>query len=140
MALITYLNFGGNCREAFDFYCSVFGGEYLEAHTFGEAPPDMGVPESEHNNLMHATISIGDGLIMGSDMPSNFGAPPVVGNNFSISYSPKNREEADELFGKISAGGSVTMPLGDQFWGAYFGACTDKFGINWMLNVETSGE
>ena len=140
MALITYLYFGGNCREAFDSYCSVFGGEYLEAHTFGEGPPDMGVPESEHNNLMHAAISVGDGVIMGSDMPSNFGPAPVVGNNFSISYSPKNREEADELFGKISAGGSVTMPLGDQFWRAYFGACTDKFGINWMLNVETSGE
>ena len=89
MALITYLNFGGNCREAFDFYCSVFGGEYLEAHTFGEGPPDMGVPESEHNNLMHATISVGDGVIMGSDMPSNFGPAPVVGNNFSISYSPR---------------------------------------------------
>ena len=97
----------------------------------------MGVPESEHNNLMHATISVGDGVIMGSDMPSNFGAPLVVGNNFSISYSPKNRADADELFGKISASGSVTMPLGDQFWGAYFGACTDKFGINWMLNMET---
>ena len=61
---------------------------------------------------MHATISVGDGVIMGSDMPSNFGPAPAVGNNFSISYSPKNREEADELFGKISEGGSVTMPLG----------------------------
>ncbi len=138
MTLHTYLNFSGTCREAFDFYCSVYGGEYLFLSTFGEGPSDMGVPESESDKIMHASISIGDGVLMGSDMPSNFGPAPVVGNNFSISYTPSSREEADARFAKISEGGAVTMPLQDQFWGAYFGACTDKFGINWMFNVESS--
>ena len=138
--LVTYLHFNGNCREAFDFYRSVFGGEYLMVSTFADGPPDMGVPESDHDKIMHASLSIGDGELMGSDMPSNFGPSPVAGNNFSLSYSPRSREEADEMFAKISEGGTVTMPMEEMFWGAYFGSCRDKFGINWQLDYELSGE
>ena len=140
MPVLTYLSFNGNCREALDFYRSVFGGEYVIIQTFGDGPPDMGVPESDRDKIMHATLTVGDGVIMGSDMPSNFGPPPVMGNNFSLSYPTQSREETDELFAKMSEGGKVTMPLQDMFWGSYFGACTDKFGINWQFDYEMPKE
>ena len=140
MPVLTYLSFNGNCREALDFYRSVFGGKYVRIQTFGDGPPDMDVPDSDRGKIMHATLTIGDGVIMGSDMPSNFGPPPVVGNNFSLSYPTQSREETDELFAKMSEGGKVTMPLQEMFWGAYFGACTDRFGINWQFNYEMTRE
>ncbi len=137
MPIVTYLTFDGNCREAFDFYRSVFGGEYAIMQTFADAPPDIGVSESDKDKVMHTTLSIGDGVIMGSDTSSDFGPPHVAGSNFSLSYSTHSREETDELFAKVSEGGTVTMPLQDMFWGAYFGSCTDKFGINWMFSYDT---
>ena len=73
---------------------------------------------------------------MGSDTSAHFGPPFKQGNNFSVSYSAKSREETDELFAKISEGGTVIMPLGDMFWGAYFGSCTDKFGVNWQFAAD----
>ena len=100
----------------------------------------MGVPDSDRGKIMHATLTVGDGVIMGSDMPSNFGPPPVVGNNFSLTYPTQSKEETDELFAKMSEGGKVTMPLQEMFWGAYFGACTDRFGINWQFNYEMTRE
>ncbi len=136
MTLNTYLHFNGNCREAFEFYRSVFGGEFAILETFRNGPPGMGVPEEELDNIMHVSYPIGSSVLMGSDVPSAFGPPTVTGSNFSISYSTRTKEETDELFAKISAGGKVTMQPADMFWGAYFGACTDKFGINWQLNCE----
>ena len=140
MALNTYLHFNGNCREAFEFYRSVFGGEFAFMLTFREGPDDMELPEEEMDSIMHVSYPIGSSVLMGSDMPSLFGAPPVVGSNFSVSYSTESREQTDELFAKISEGGTVTMPLADMFWGSYFGSCTDKFGINWQFNFEQQGE
>ena len=137
MPIVTYLTFDGNCREAFDFYRSVFGGEYAIMQTFGDAPPDIGVSESDKDKVMHTTLSIGDDVIMGSDTSPDFGPPHAPGNNFSLSYSTRSREETDELFAKVSEGGTVTMPLQDMFWGSYFGSCTDKFGINWMFSYDT---
>ena len=68
--------------------------------------------------------------------PRSSGLRPRSASNFAISYSSQSREETDDLFGKISEGGNVTMPLGDMFWGDYFGSCTDKFGVNWMFSCE----
>ncbi|MCE2405479.1 MAG: VOC family protein [Dehalococcoidia bacterium] len=136
MTLNTYLHFNGNCREAFEFYRSVFGGEFTILETFRNGPPDMGLPEEELDNVMHVSYPVGSSVLMGSDVPSAFGPPTVMGSNFSISYSTRTKEETDDLFAKISAGGKVTMPPAEMFWGAYFGACTDKFGINWQLNYE----
>ena len=136
MTLNTYLTFNGNCREAFEFYRSVFGGEFSVVETFGNGPPDMGVSEADKDLIMHMSLPVGDSVLMGSDMPSGFGGPPVVGNNFSISYSTQSREETDSLFARLSEGGAVTMSLQDMFWGSYFGAFTDKFGINWQFNYE----
>ena len=134
--LNTYLNFDGNCREAFDFYRSVFGGEFAIFQAFRDGPGDMGVPEDEMDNVMHVSLPIGDSMLMGSDMPSIFETPHVAGNNFSISVSPDSRDDADRLFAALSDGGAVTMPMADMFWGSYFGSCTDKFGVNWQVNCE----
>ena len=134
----TYLTFDGDCREAFEFYGSVFGEDFHVFDTFAEGPAEMDVPEALRDRVMHVSLPIGDGILMGSDtMP---GAPPlVVGSNFSLSVGASSREESDELLAKLSAGGSVTMPMETTFWGAYFGMCTDRFGINWMVVFEADG-
>ena len=136
MTVNIYLHFDGNCREAFEFYRSVFGGDFALVQTFSDGPPDMDIPEDERNNIMHVSYPIGSGVLMGSDVPSWFGPPMEMGNNFSISYQTRSRRETDDLFAKISAGGTARVPPADMFWGAYFGSCTDKFGINWMFNCE----
>ena len=132
--LNTYLAFNGNCRGAFDFYRSVFGGEFSVIQTFRDAPPEFAVAEEEKDGIMHVSFPIGSGVLMGSDIPSQFAPPPTVGNNFSLSVAPESREEADRIFGELSQGGSVSFPMQDMFWGSYFGTFTDKFGINWQVN------
>ena len=136
MTLSTYLLFDGNCRDVFEFYKSVFGGEFSIFMTFADGPEDMQIPDGEHENVMHVSLPIGNSVLMGSDVPSGHGSRLNVGNNFAISYASSSREETDNLFARISEGGEVTMPLMDTFWGAYFGSCTDKFGINWQFNCE----
>ncbi len=139
MALNTYLTFDGNCREAFEFYRSVFGGEFTEFQTFGDGPPDMPVTDAEKNRVMHVALPVGSSVLMGSDS-SSFGPPLAVGNNFSLSIEVESRERCDELCAKLSAGGAVIMPLQEQFWGAYFGQWTDRFGVNWMVNYTLPGK
>ena len=134
MSLSTYLTFDGNCREAFEFYRSVFGGEFTSFQTFADAPPDMPVPEAEKDRVMHVSLPIGSSVLMGSDRASGFGPPLVVGNNFSITLEGKSKAHCDEVFAALSDGGSVLMPLQETFWGAYYGLWTDRFGINWMAN------
>ena len=133
MSLNIYLTFDGNCREAFEFYRSVFGGDFQAFATFAEGPDDMQVPDEDKDNVMHVSLPVGDSVLMGSDN-GPFGSPVSVGNNFSISIIGQSREHCDEVFAKLSAGGSVTMPLQDTFWGSYYGMWTDRFGINWMVN------
>ncbi len=141
MTLSIYLNFDGNCRDAFEFYRSVFGGDFISLSTFGEGPDDMPIPEDEKDRIMHVSLPVGDSVLMGSDTSNAFGGPPhQQGNNFSVSCHPRSREETDRLFAAISAGGAVTMPLDDMFWGSYFGSCIDKFGISWMFNHDTQQE
>ena len=134
MSLNTYLTFNDNCRQVFEFYRSVFGGEFDPILTFREGPPDMGVAEAEQDRIMHVSLPIGSSVLMGSDSCSAFGPPPVVGANFSISFSAESRAEADDKFAKLSQGGQITMPIQDMFWGDYFGSLTDRFGINWMVS------
>ena len=139
MSLSTYLTFGGNCRDAFEFYRSVFGGEFAEFQTFADGPPDMPVSDEEKNLVMHVALPIGSSILMGSDKAS-FGPALVVGNNFSIAIEAESRERCDELFARLSDGGSVIMPLQEMFWGAYYGLWTDRFGINWMVNYTLPGK
>ena len=136
MSLNTYLTFDDNCREAFEFYRSVFGGEFTEFHSFAEAPPDLQVPDGEKDRIMHVSLQIGESTLMGSDSCSAFGPAPTVGDNFAISIIGQSREHCDEICAKLSEGGTIKMPLADTFWGAYFGAWQDKFGINWMINYQ----
>lgn len=139
MTLSTYLTFDGDCGAAFDFYKSVFGGDFAVRSTFADAPPDMGVADADKGKIMHVSLPVGDSVLMGSDRAGDQGPPFKAGNNFSISYSPKTKKDADRVFLQLAQGGHVAMPLQDTFWGAYFGMCTDRFGVQWMVNVDQSG-
>lgn len=132
-----YLTFNGNCEEAFNFYKSVFGGEFPFIGRYKDMPSQDPIPESEANRIMHVSLPVGGNtVLMGSDTPESSGNKHQPGNNFSISINTDSMEETDRLFNGLSDGGKVTMPLTDTFWGAYFGMFTDKFGIQWMLNYD----
>jgi PhnB protein len=131
-----YLNFNGNCEEAFNFYKSVFGGEFVTVMRFKDVPAEYQMAKSESEKIMHVALPIGQGtILMGSDTPAAMG-PVTNGNNFSIAISTETETEATRLFNRLSAGGQVTMPLDKTFWGAYFGMLTDKFGIQWMVSYD----
>lgn len=138
MALINpYLNFPGNTEEAFNFYKSVFGGEFLSLQRFQDTPHAGDVPQGGKTKIMHISLPIGKGnLLMGTDALESFGQKLTFGNNMYIAIQPDSREEAERLFNGLSAGGDVEMPLQDVFWGAYFGSFRDKFGIHWMINYD----
>ncbi len=140
MSLNTYLAFDGDCEKAFNFYKSVFGGEFAVMQRFSDGPPDMGVPDSEKNRIMHVSLPVGASVLMGSDIAGGHGGPLVKGTNFSISYNPKSKAAADAVFAKLKDGGVETMAMQETFWGSYFGMCTDKFGIQWMVNVDLGGK
>lgn len=136
-----YLIFNGNCKEAFLFYKSVFGGEFTYMGTFGEMPPsdDPNCPppsEDEANRIMHVSLPISkETILMGSDSTSQSG-DVKMGTNISISINTDSKDEADKLFNGLSAGGTTIMPMENTFWGAYFGMFIDQFGINWMVNFD----
>ncbi len=135
----TYLNFKNNTEEAFNFYRSVFGGEFgPQVARFGDIPPQPGMPpmaEADKKLIMHIELPITGGhTLMGTDAPESMGFKLNKGNNVHISLEPDTRAETERLFKALSAGGVVTMALQDMFWGAYYGSCTDKFGIQWMVN------
>ncbi len=129
-----YLNFPGTTSEAFDFYKSVFGGEFSDVNRYGEIP-DMDIPEEHKDKIMHITLPLdGGAVLMGADAMEFMGHQHVAGNNVNISIQTDSKEEADRLFNGLSAGGTVKMPLQDTFWNAYFGMLEDKYGIHWMVN------
>jgi PhnB protein len=143
MATINpYLNFKGNTEEAFNFYKSVFGGEFAALMRFrdiaqAEGGDGMQVAENELDKIMHIALPLGNGnVLMATDVLESTSQNFTVGDNISLSLSTDSREEADRLFDALSAGGSHVMPLADTFWGAYFGMCVDKFGIRWMFNYD----
>ncbi len=136
----AYLNFNGNCEEAFNFYKSIFGGEFPYIGRYKDMPPMEGqppLPESEQNKIMHVSLPISEEtILMGADTMTGFGPETSFGNNISLILSPDTKDEADRLFNELSAGGAITMPIETTFWGAYFGMLIDKFGINWMISFE----
>ncbi len=140
MATINpYLTFNGNCEEAFNFYKSVFGGEFPYIGKFKDMPPSEGqqISEADGEKIMHVSLPIGkETILMGSDSSAQWGHATVIGNNISISINADNEEEANKIFNALSSGGNVTMPMNKTFWGAYFGMLIDKFGINWMMNYD----
>jgi len=136
----TYLNFSRDTEKAFNFYKSVFGGDFVDGkiNRFREIPPQKDappIPEEDKDLVMHIALPIlGGHLLMGTDAPESMGFKLKVGNNVYVSLHPDSREEADRLFSKLSVGGKVEMPMQDMFWGDYYGSFTDKFGIGWMVN------
>jgi PhnB protein len=141
MARVTsYLNFPGKTEEAFNFYRAVFKGEFtgVGLRRFGdiEMPAEMPpLDEATKKLIIHAELTIlGGHVLMATDSPESMGFQMQHGNNMHINLEPESKEETKRLFDELSAGGNVTMPLQDMFWGAYFGSFTDKFGINWMIN------
>ncbi|MDP3772595.1 MAG: VOC family protein [bacterium] len=139
----TYLNFPRNTEEAFNFYQSVFGGEFIGAgiQRLSMVPPQAGQPpmaEEDKNLVMHVGLSIlGGHVLMGTDAPESMGFKVNFGNNIYINLEPDTRAETDKLFKALSAGGKVEMQLQEMFWGDYFGSCKDKFGVQWMFNCSS---
>lgn len=137
MKIHAYLNFGGKAEEAMRFYAKVLGGKLSEIHRFSAMSKEEGfelTPEQQ-NLVLHVSLDFDDGqMIMASDRIAGMGPEPVDGNNFSISVHPNSKQEADRIFNALAEGGTITMPIADQFWGDYFGALTDRFGIGWMVN------
>lgn len=133
--LNIYLNFDGKAEEAFNFYKSVFGGEFLAVHRMSDMPEPERLAENERNRLMHISLPIGkDDVLMASDIIPSMGHTLNTGNYSYISVFTENREEADRLFEGLSAGGKIEMAMEDTFWGDYFGSFQDKFNIGWMIN------
>ncbi len=141
-ALNPYLTFEGNCEEAFEFYRSIFGGEFTFVGRFSEMPDDYkkDMPEEALEKIMHMSLPIGDQVLMGSDTGGDWGAKLMVGNNMSLSVNADSKSDADHIFAKLSEGGEITMPMANTFWGDYFGMCLDKFGINWMVSYNEQAQ
>ena len=132
----VYLTFDGNCEEVFNFYKSIFGGDFSYLGRFRDMPPQEGMPampEEMLDRIMHVGLPISkETALMGSDTGGEY--PCHIGNNFSISINTDSKENADRFFNRLSDGGKTTMPMSNTFWGDYFGMCEDKFGINWMIS------
>ncbi len=135
--LNPYLNFNGNTEEAFNFYKSVFGGEFAMVQRFKDTPAASNTPIKDLNKIMHIALPIGKGnILMATDALESMGQKLMPGNNFHLSFSADSEAETEKLFKGLSSGGNVMVPLSKQFWGAYFGMCTDKFGVQWMVSYD----
>lgn len=135
----TYLNFPRNTEEAFTFYKSVFGGEFIGGISrFSSIPQSDKMPplaEADRNLVMHVALPIlGGHELMGTDAPESMGFRVNMGNNVYINLEPDTRAETLRLFKALSDGGTVGIDLQDMFWGGYYGSCIDKFGVQWMFN------
>jgi PhnB protein len=139
MAVEVYINFNGNCREAVEFYASVFGTEKPQIMTFGDTPPnpEFALPEEAKNLVMHTRLTISGSNVMFSDVCP--GMSFVVGNNISLTINSKNIDEIKSFFNKLKEGGKVNMELQETFWSKCYGFLTDKFGVGWQFNYD-SGE
>jgi PhnB protein len=136
--LNPYIHYNGNAEEAFNFYKSVFGGEYASFVRFKDfSMPEQPIDEKEANKIMHVSLPIGgESVLMGSDVPEFMGTVNEAENRSKISIATDSKEEADKLFTGLSAGGNVEMPIDDSPWGSYFGMFRDKYGIEWMIDFD----
>jgi PhnB protein len=132
-----YLNYNGTAEEAFRFYQSVLGGDLNEINRWKEMPESDKLRPADREKIMHIALHIGGKpYLMATDAIENMGPPLQAGNNFYIAIHPDSKDEATKIFNGLSAGGKVTMPLSETFWGAYFGMFNDKYGIQWMINYD----
>lgn len=130
-----YLNFNGNTEEAFLFYKSVFGGEFLMVQRFKDTPEASQVPTEVQDKIMHIALPLGKAnILMGTDALESMGHTLKMGDNISLSLQVESVAQADTFFEKLSAGGKINIPIDNMSWGDYFGMCTDKFGVQWMIS------
>lgn len=136
-----YLDFDGNAEEAFNFYKSVFGSEFTALMRYKEMAgaecEGMKLADDELEKIMHVSLPIGNAsVLMASDALESTGQKRIAGTNFSVAIGADSKEEAEKLYHGLADGGTMTMPLADAFWGAYFGMLTDKFGVQWLVNYD----
>jgi PhnB protein len=133
MAFHPYLNFNGNCREAFTFYQQLFGGD-LQIMAMSEMPSDEPVPPEVADLVMHAALTTPDGgLLMASDAQPEYSGPMQF---MYVNWATADVDEAERVWAALSEGGTVEMPLSSTFWSPSFGVCVDRFGTPWMVNAE----
>jgi PhnB protein len=137
-AINPWINFNGNAEEAFNFYKSVFGGEFKKVVRFRDlASTEFPVPENEANKIMYIALPMGkNNVLIGNDVPEMMGPTNENENRSKIAISTESREEADRLFNGLSAGGSIEGPIGDSPWGSYGGMFRDKYGIEWIVEFD----
>ena len=134
-----HINFNGNAEEAFNFYKSVFGGEFSKIMRFKDLEsPEFSVSEHEANKIMHIALPIGKSILMANDVPEILGRTNENENRSKIAISAESKEEADKLFNGLSAGGQIEMPISNSPWGSYFGMFRDKYGIEWVIEYNSS--
>ncbi len=141
MATINpYINFNGNAEEAFNFYKSVFGGEFASVVRFKDLEsPEFPVPENDANKIMRIALLIGGNTLIANDVPESMGPVNENENRSKISVSTESRAEAEKIFTGLSAGGAVEMPMAESPWGSYFAMFRDKFGIEWTVEFDPNG-
>lgn len=137
LTINPYLTFNGNCEEAFNFYKSVFGGDFPDITRFKDMPSETPIPDSLKEKVMHVSLPISaETVLMGCDANEIFSQKAIAGDIISLSVNTSSEDEATRIFSELSAGGTVIMPLEKSFWGALFGMFVDKFGIHWMVSYE----
>jgi PhnB protein len=138
MALINpHINYNGNAEEAFNFYKSVFGGEFAKVMRYKDlSTPEHPVAENDANKIMHIALPVGKNVLMANDVPESMGKTNENENRSKISISAESREEADKLFNGLSEGGNIEGHIGESPWGSYFGCFRDKYGIEWIVDFD----
>lgn len=138
----TYINTPGKTEEAFEFYRSVFGGDFTDLQRFKDmdmGPASAALSETDLNRILHIELPIlGGHVIEGTDMLASLGHELRLGNNFSINLHPDSQEEADRLYAGLSVGSADATAMAEMPWGAYWGSFEDRFGIRWMINFQHS--
>lgn len=136
-----HINFNGNAEEAFNFYKSIFGGEFTKIVRFKDlASADFPISEREENKIMHIALPIGKSVLMANDVPEVLGRTNENEHRSKIVISAESKEEADRLFNGLSVGGQIEMPISESPWGTYFGMFRDKYGIEWMVDFDTNNK
>jgi PhnB protein len=132
-----YINFNGNAEDAFNFYKSVFGGEFAKIMRFKDlASAEFPVAKNEENKIMHIALPVGKNMLMANDVPEIMGRTNENENRSKIAIRADSKEEAERLFNGLSVGGQIEMPISDSPWGSYFGMFRDKYGIEWMVDFD----
>lgn len=140
ITLNPWINFNGNAEEAFNFYKSVFGGEFTKIVRLKDlASPEFPVADKDANKIMQIVLPIGGAnMLIGNDVPEFMGKVNENENRSKIHLDTNSKEEAEKIFNGLSLGGQVEAPMGDSPWGTYFGMFRDQYGIEWIIEFNPS--